>query len=61
MIPVITTQLTTKIKVDWIQPNSGALDIMGYLVEILGGDGVTYFESVSCNGFDTLIIENSFC
>ena len=43
MVPVVTNQAATKIQVNWIAPNSGSLNIMGYLIEILGGDGVTYY------------------
>lgn len=50
MIPVLTTMSATKVKVEWKAPNSGSLNIIRYFVEVLGSDGVKYFESSSCNG-----------
>ena len=48
-------------RIDWIAPNSGSLEIEGYLVEIMTNDDTTYEQTSSCDGFDDYIKENMFC
>jgi len=38
MVPVVTSMSATKVKVQWVAPNSGSLTINRYLIEVLSGD-----------------------
>ena len=61
MLPAVTSMQATDIKIEWLAPNSGALEIERYLIEILTTDGVTYYEASSCDGSDAYIMANLFC
>ena len=61
MVPIVSSMSATKVKVEWVAPNSGSLNITRYLIEVLSGDTVNYYQTSSCNGQDTLVIANVFC
>lgn len=58
MVPVETTLLGVDLRIDWNAPNSGSLEIIGYLVEILTSDGSTYAQADTCDGSDPYIMSN---
>lgn len=34
MTPALTTLVGTDVRIDWIAPNAGSLDLTGFLIEI---------------------------
>ena len=60
MIPVVITQEGLNIKLEWNVPDSGAQQILGYLVEVSNGHQ-EYFTLEECDGSDEQIRVNAWC
>jgi hypothetical protein len=61
MVPAVTTLQGVNVIISWVAPNSGSLAIVSYKIEILSSDGLTFKQTSTCNGEDSMIKTNLFC
>ena len=60
--PIYATLEGSSVRLNWVEPDNGSLEITSYAVEILHSDGVTFSEHLeTCDGADSTIVANAWC
>jgi hypothetical protein len=59
-LPIVATELQMQVLLEWQMPDSGALPIESYVIEVLANDE-TFKTIEECNGSDPIVIANLFC